>query len=71
MVDNVYKVITKLIIIPMKTSNFGAYKCVAKNLIGQAEKLIYLYRELSLSIVFLNGSLDYFLWKLSNCTTTN
>lgn len=45
MVDNVYKVITKLIIIPMKTSNFGAYKCVAKNFIGQAEKFIYLYRE--------------------------
>lgn len=45
MVDNVYKVITKLIIIPMKPSDFGAYKCVAKNSVGQAEKFIYLYRK--------------------------
>lgn len=45
MVDNVYKVITKLIIIPTTPSDFGAYKCVAKNSIGQAEKFIYLYRE--------------------------
>lgn len=48
MVDNVYKVITKLIIIPMKSSDFGAYKCVAKNAVGQAEKFIYLYRKFQL-----------------------
>lgn len=44
-VDNVYKVITKLIIIPLQPSDFGAYKCVAKNSVGQAEKILYLYRE--------------------------
>lgn len=58
MVDNVYKVITKLIITPIKTNDFGAYKCVAKNSIGQAEKFIYLYRELSLVAVFSIGNQD-------------
>lgn len=71
MVDHVYKVITKLIITPMKTSDFGAYKCVAKNSIGQAEKFINLYRELSFVAVFLNGNSEWLPYKKFDCSTTN
>lgn len=38
--SSVYKVIMKLTIRPTKLSEFGVYKCVAKNSLGEAEEVI-------------------------------
>lgn len=35
----------KLIIRPIDSTDFGAYKCVAKNSLGETEKTIYLHRK--------------------------
>ncbi|KAG4066651.1 hypothetical protein HA402_007287 [Bradysia odoriphaga] len=43
--ENVYKVIMKLIVRPLEKSDFGEYKCVGKNALGESEKTVVLYRE--------------------------
>lgn len=45
MMENVFKVIMKLTIRPTKLSDFGTYKCVAKNSLGEAEEVITVDRE--------------------------
>lgn len=48
MIENIYKVVMKLVIRPTKLSDFGTYRCVAKNSMGEAEEVITVDRELSL-----------------------
>lgn len=43
--DGVYKVKMKLVIELQKTSDFGIYKCVAKNALGSTEETIKVLRE--------------------------
>lgn len=44
-IENINRVIMKLVVRPKETNDFGAYKCVAKNLLGETEKTIYLHRK--------------------------
>lgn len=43
--ENVYRVVMKLTIRPTKLSDFGSYKCVAKNSLGEGEEVITVDRE--------------------------
>lgn len=43
--ESVYKVVMKLTIIDVDIADFGMYKCVAKNSLGQSDGSIKLYRE--------------------------
>lgn len=39
-IENVYKVVMKLTLRPTKLTDFGTYKCVSKNPLGEAEESI-------------------------------
>lgn len=45
-VENVYRVFMKLVIRPKDKSDFGAYKCIANNTLGQTEHSVSLHRKL-------------------------
>lgn len=42
--ENVYRVIMKLVIRP-KNTDYGAYKCIANNTLGESEKIVHLHRK--------------------------
>lgn len=44
-VDNAYKVIMKLTILSVSQNDFGSYRCVSKNSLGDTDGSIKLYRE--------------------------
>lgn len=44
-IENVYKVKMNLIVHLKDPSDFGIYRCVGKNSLGIAEKLIQVYRK--------------------------
>lgn len=44
-VDNAYKVIMKLTINSVSQNDFGSYRCVSKNSLGDTDGSIKLYRE--------------------------
>lgn len=44
-VENVYRTSMKLLVRPRNSSEFGAYKCVARNSMGEAEKTITIKRK--------------------------
>ena len=48
--DHVYKVHMKLTLKPEKATDFGIYKCVAKNSLGSTEETIKILRNDSLKI---------------------
>ena len=43
--ENVYKVIMKLVVRPVDPEDFGVYKCVGRNSLGEAEKYVNLHRK--------------------------
>lgn len=43
--ENVYRVFMRLEIEPKDTSDFGPYKCIANNTLGESEKIIHLHRK--------------------------
>lgn len=43
--ENVYKVVMKLTIVDVDIADFGSYKCMAKNSLGETDGTIKLYRE--------------------------
>lgn len=43
--DNVYKVHMKLMIRSVAMSDYGSYKCISKNSLGETDGNIKLYRE--------------------------
>ena len=43
--ENAYKVIMKLTINSVSQNDFGAYKCVSKNSLGDTDGTIKLYRK--------------------------
>lgn len=43
--ENVYKVVMKLTIVSVDIADFGVYKCVAKNSLGETDGSIKLYRK--------------------------
>lgn len=43
--DNVYKVYMKLMIRSVAMSDYGSYKCISKNSLGETDGSIKLYRE--------------------------
>ncbi|KAL1115648.1 hypothetical protein AAG570_005938 [Ranatra chinensis] len=57
LLDNAYKVHMKLTIHFVSPSDFGAYKCVSKNSLGDTDGTIKVYRKFCVS-VFLNGRFD-------------
>lgn len=55
LLDNAYKVHMKLTILSVGPSDFGTYKCVSKNSLGETDGSIKLYRKLScLDTLYLN-----------------
>lgn len=45
LVDNAYKVAMKLLVKSVGPSDFGSYKCVAKNSLGETDGTIKLYSK--------------------------
>lgn len=45
LIDNAYKVTMKLTIKSVSVSDFGTYKCVSKNSLGDTDGSIKLYRK--------------------------
>lgn len=43
-IDNTYHVSMKLIVRTRDIGDFGAYKCVAKNPLGETEKTVFIHR---------------------------
>lgn len=43
--ENVYKVVMKLTIVDVDIDDFGQFKCVAKNSLGETDGSIKLYRK--------------------------
>ncbi|XP_055854335.1 igLON family member 5, partial [Episyrphus balteatus] len=43
--DNIHKIVMRLTIRPMKAKEFGEYKCVSKNLLGETERSTYIYHK--------------------------
>lgn len=43
--DGIYKIVMKLLVRLEKISDFGIYKCVAKNALGSAEEVIKVLRK--------------------------
>ncbi|XP_055299300.1 neurotrimin-like [Sitodiplosis mosellana] len=44
-IENVYRVIMKLVIRPKDSNDFGPYKCIANNTLGESEKIIHLHHK--------------------------
>lgn len=51
--ENVYKVVMKLTIVDVDIDDFGAYKCVAKNSLGETDGTIKIYRKYFNSIMHI------------------
>ncbi|XP_055711583.1 neurotrimin-like isoform X1 [Phlebotomus papatasi] len=45
MLENVFKVVMKLVIRPVKATDFGIYKCIAKNSLGESEETISVHHK--------------------------
>ncbi|GAB0091888.1 opioid-binding protein/cell adhesion molecule homolog [Sergentomyia squamirostris] len=45
MLENVFKVVMKLVIRPVKPTDFGIYKCIAKNSLGESEETITVHHK--------------------------
>lgn len=62
--DGIYKVVMKLVVKLLKPSDFGVYKCIAKNSLGNSEEIIKVLRKFLLRVKLLNAS-----WQLIHNTT--
>ena len=64
LLDNAYKVLMKLTIRSVGPSDFGSYKCVSKNSLGDTDGSIKLYREYMFVCyckqLFLGLSINYY-----------
>ncbi|XP_075154154.1 dpr-interacting protein iota [Haematobia irritans] len=43
--NNVFKIVMRLVVRPMKAKDFGEYRCVAKNMLGEMEQIITLHHK--------------------------
>lgn len=43
--ENVFKVIMQLVVRPHQLADFGAYRCVGQNSLGESERMVYLHRR--------------------------
>ncbi|CAD7086455.1 unnamed protein product [Hermetia illucens] len=43
--ENIFKIVMRLTIRPIQTKDFGEYKCIAKNSLGQSEKVITVFQK--------------------------
>lgn len=70
--ENVFKVVMKLIVRPLIPSDFGEYKCVGKNALGESEKTVVLHRKWFLfNETKFNKSRLYFIEKSKTAITSN
>lgn len=57
-VDHVHRIVMRLTLRPVTKRDFGEYKCIAKNAMGETERSITLHRKgrggSSLSIYYIN-----------------
>lgn len=63
LLDNAYKVHMKLTIRSVGASDFGTYKCVSKNSLGETDGSIKLYREYWIPHMYV---LDYEYLSVTN-----
>lgn len=49
-IENVHRVFMKLVIRPEDHSDYGGYKCIANNTLGETEKVIHLHRKLTFDL---------------------
>lgn len=52
LVDNAYKIHMKLTISSVSPSDYGSYKCVSRNSLGDTDGSIKVYRKYNYSILF-------------------
>lgn len=64
LIDNAYKIHMKLTIRAVSKSDFGTYKCISKNSLGETDGTIKLYGKLYTSI-FLHDSDEYLILRFS------
>lgn len=68
-VENVYRVFMKLVVCPKDMSDFGAYKCIANNTLGETEKIIHLHRKLTTwRNCFFTKQTNRLIWTLFHST---
>lgn len=53
-IENIYRVFMKLVIRPKENSDYGAYKCIANNTLGETEKVVHLHRKLIYVLLWIN-----------------
>uniref|UniRef100_A0A1I8MIM1 Ig-like domain-containing protein n=2 Tax=Musca domestica TaxID=7370 RepID=A0A1I8MIM1_MUSDO len=44
-VNGIYKMVMRLVVRPLKAKDFGEYRCVAKNMLGEMEQIITLHHK--------------------------
>ena len=52
LIDNAYKVVMKLTMKSVSQHDFGSYKCLAKNSLGDTDGTIKLYSKLNETLFF-------------------
>lgn len=77
-IENIYRVFMKLVIRPKDHDDYGAYKCIANNTLGETEKVVHLHRKLILlsrklflAVTNIEFHLDIFYFHSLACVRTD
>ncbi|KAJ6649927.1 Opioid-binding protein/cell adhesion molecule like [Pseudolycoriella hygida] len=77
--ENIFKVVMKLIVRPLDPSDFGEYTCVGKNPLGQSEKTVVLHHKSKMvgdlhsnqPASQISNSINRSDWDIENSTSTH